>query len=182
MESKKAGATKPDKSESAVCGLFCPSCSIYIGTTEDSERLKSLADNMNLPVEEMQCAGCRSDKRIGYCQGCQMVQCAAGKGIDFCGACEDYPCEELKQFQALFPHRIELWKNQERIKEVGWAKWYTEMLYRYSCPQCGTINSAYDMACRKCGASPSCAYVESNQQEIAQRLANMEEAMETLKK
>ena len=157
-------------------------CSIYIGTKEDPERLKSIAKSFNVPVEEMECQGCRSDKRIGYCENCKMFKCASAKGIDFCGTCEDYPCADLKQFQAILPHRIELWKSQERIKEVGYEKWYTEMLEYYACHECGTINSAYDIACRKCGVSPSCSYLELNHQEIIKRLSGMEEALATLKK
>lgn len=57
------------------------------------------------------------------------------------------------------PHRIELWKSQERIKEVGYEKWYAEMIEHYSCTECHTLNSAYDIACRKCGRTPSCNYV-----------------------
>lgn len=78
-------ATKPLRNEAAVCGLFCTSCSIYIGTKEDKE-----------------------------------------------------------------------------------------MLEHYACPQCGTINSAYDMACRKCGNTPSCNYVEANREEIIKRMAGLE--------
>jgi hypothetical protein len=111
-----------------------------------------------------------------------MFKCASGKGIDFCGSCEDYPCKELKEFQAILPHRIELWKSQERIREVGCEKWYAEMLEHYACPECGTINSAHDMACRKCGNSPGCAYVKSNRREIEKRLSGMGEALKTLKK
>ncbi len=172
---------KPDKTVAAVCGLFCQACSIYIGTKEDPERLKNIAENFGVPVEEMKCKGCRSDTRIGYCANCKMFRCAAEKGIDFCGACEEYPCEELKAFQAILPHRIELWKSQARIKEVGYEKWYAEMLEHYACPECGTINSAYDAVCRKCGASPGCAYVALNRKEIEERLASMGDDLETLK-
>lgn len=181
MGDREGTVTKPDKREAAVCGLFCPSCSVYIGTKEDPERLKGLAESFGIPVNETECEGCRSDKRTGYCRTCKIIKCSSAKGIDFCGACEDYPCEELKQFQAILPHRIELWKSQERIKEVGYEKWYAEMLEHYACPQCGTINSAYDMACRKCGSSPSCAYVASNQQEIIERLPEMPRVMEELR-
>ncbi len=180
MKIQKETVVKPDKREAAVCGLFCPSCSIYIGTKEDPERLKIMAENFNIPVEEMECSGCRSDKRISYCETCEMVKCASAKGIDFCGACEDYPCEVLKQFQAVLPHRIELWKSQERIKEVGYEKWYAEMLEHYACPQCKTINSSYDIACRKCGATPGCNYVKLNEEEITRRLSEMPKVVEEL--
>jgi hypothetical protein len=43
------------KKLSAVCGLFCPSCKVFIGTKEDPQRLKAIADRFQLPVEEWEC-------------------------------------------------------------------------------------------------------------------------------
>ena len=100
-----------------------------------------------------------------------MSKCAAEKGVDFCGQCPEYPCKELQSFQAERPHRIELWKSQERIREAGYETWYAEMLEHFSCPKCGTINSAYDMKCRKCREEPSCAYVGLHKNKIMQHLA-----------
>ena len=100
-----------------------------------------------------------------------MSKCAAEKGVDFCGQCPEYPCKELQSFQAERPHRIELWKSQERIREAGYETWYAEMLEHFSCPKCGTLNSAYDMKCRKCREEPSCAYVGLHKNEIMQHLA-----------
>jgi len=161
----------PDKLLAAVCGLFCPACSVYIGTREDLQRLKGLAERLQCPVEDLRCHGCRSENRCYYCAGCKKTGCAAEKGVDFCGECKEYPCEELRLFQAEMPHRIELWKYQERIKEVGYEKWYAEMIEHYSCPQCGAINSAYDIACRKCGTTPSCTFVSLHKEEIIRQLA-----------
>ena len=45
---------EPVRNEAAVCGLFCTSCSIYIGTKEDPERLESMAKNFNIPVKDME--------------------------------------------------------------------------------------------------------------------------------
>lgn len=95
-----------------------------------------------------------------------MAKCAGEKGVDFCGSCPDYPCSNLKLFQAEMPHRIELWKSQERISEAGYEKWYAEMIQHYSCPDCRTLNSAYDLQCRKCGREPSCEYVRVHKNEI----------------
>lgn len=162
---------RPDKRLAAVCGLFCPACGVFIGTQEDPERLKGIAERLQRTVQELKCDGCRAEKRCYYCVGCKKTVCAAEKGVEFCGECTEYPCEELRVFQAELPHRIELWKSQERIKEVGYEKWYAEMTEHYSCPQCGTLNSAYDMACRKCGTTPSCNYVSLHKEEILQQLA-----------
>ena len=166
MTKKAKKNYKPDKRLAAVCGLFCPACTIYIATTEDPKRLKKFAEIAHLSVEDMKCYGCRSEKRQPYCENCKMVACAAKKGIDFCVECDEYPCEELKKFQSAMPHRIELWESMERIREVGHEKWFEEMLSHYSCPRCNTINSAYDISCRTCGADPSCAYVRLHRQEI----------------
>ncbi len=164
----------PDKRLAAVCGLFCPACTVFIGSREDQQRLAGLSRLFQRPVEELECHGCRSEKRNFFCREyCKMTKCAAEKGIEFCGQCPEYPCDDLKTFQAQMPHRIELWKSQQRIKEAGYEKWYVEMVEHYSCPECRTLNSAYDLACRNCGATPSCAYVNLHKDEIMQHLARM---------
>jgi len=146
---------------SAVCGLFCPSCSVFIGTTEDPQRLEAIAERHQQLSEDWTCEGCRSEKRSYYCEHhCHMVPCATEKGLEFCGECDEYPCDDLQTFQAERPHRIELWDAQERIAKVGYSQWFEEMREHYSCPHCHTINSAYDIACRTCGAEPSCRYVQ----------------------
>lgn len=162
----------PDKKLAAVCGLFCPACHVFIATHEDQGKLATMAQRYQKSLEELECRGCRSEKRCFYCETvCFMAKCAAGKGLDFCGDCADYPCEGLKEFQAQAPHRIELWKNHARRKEVGWETWYAEMVGHYSCPSCGTLNSAYDLKCRKCGHDPSCEYVRIHKDEIILHMA-----------
>ena len=44
----------PDKRLAAVCGLFCPACSVFIGTKEDPERLKVVAERLQRSVEELE--------------------------------------------------------------------------------------------------------------------------------
>ncbi len=161
-----------DKKLAAVCGLFCPACRVFIGTNEDPSGLAMMARRFKRPLEELKCNGCRSAKRCFYCETvCFMAKCAAGKGVDFCGDCAEYPCKDLKAFQAEMPHRIELWQSQSRINEVGYEKWYAEMVEHYSCPQCHTINSAYDLKCRRCGHEPSCEYVRLHKNAIMKHLA-----------
>jgi predicted RNA-binding Zn-ribbon protein involved in translation (DUF1610 family) len=165
---------RADKRLAAVCGLFCPACTVYIGTREDPERLKAIAGRLGRTVEELECHGCRGSKRCFHCESiCVMAKCAANKGVDFCGQCPEYPCSALKTFQAAMPHRIELWKSQERIKEAGYETWYAEMIRHFSCPSCGTVNSVYDLKCRKCGEEPSCAFVREHKEEIVKRSRNM---------
>lgn len=157
----------PDKRLAAVCGLFCPSCPIFIGNREDKNKLAMLAKHFKCSIEDLECEGCRSSKVCKYsCDKCTLSKCAAEKGLDFCGECPTYPCGGLKAFQSAMPNRIELWESQERIKEVGWKQWYGEMIEHYSCAECGVINSVADRSCRNCGATPSCMYIEKNKDEI----------------
>jgi Protein of unknown function (DUF3795) len=159
-----------NKKIAAVCGLYCSACSWFIATTEEPERLKKLAAELNYSAEESQCYGCRSDKRLPYCKRCNMFDCAAERGINFCSECEEYPCAELKKFQSAMPHRIEIWDNLERIKSHGYEEWLREIRENYICPQCQTINSTYDQKCRKCGRNPSCNYVAKHTQVIEEYL------------
>ncbi len=102
----------PDKRLAAVCGLFCPACTIFIGTREDPNRLGVLAARIQKPIEELKCTGCRTETRCFYCrEKCMMSNCASERGVDFCGECPEYPCDDLKVFQAAMP-------PQNRIMEI----------------------------------------------------------------
>ena len=70
------------------------------------------------------------------------------------------------------PHRIELWGNLERIKAVGYEQWLKEIKENYTCPRCKTLNSTYDLKCRKCSEEPSCNYVAKHRQVIEQYIKN----------
>ncbi len=165
--------TVPDKRHASACGLFCPACTVFIGSSEDPERLKILAERLGVSEEKLRCRGCGSEKRSFYCEEhCKMTACTARKNINFCYECTEYPCDELKAFQSAMPHRIELWESQQRIKEAGFEKWYTEMVKRFSC-SCGTLNSTYDLACRNCGASPGCEYVRMHMNEIINNMGKL---------
>jgi hypothetical protein len=159
-----------DKNLAAVCGLYCAACSWFISSNEDPERLARLAAQRNWSIKESTCRGCRSGKRLPYCEKCKMSACAAQRGLDFCSECEEYPCEDLTRFQSAMPHRIELWNNLDRIKSVGYEQWLQEVRENYACPQCDSLNSAYDIRCRKCGREPSCTYVAKHRHEIEEHL------------
>jgi hypothetical protein len=151
----------------AVCGLYCGGCGIYLATQEnDVPKLEYYAKMMNQTIDETRCNGCRSDVVTNYCKKCTFTKCAADKGIGFCGDCAEYPCTDLMDFQAMMPHRAELWQSQERIKEVGWEKWIEERKHYFSCKECNTVNTAYDMKCRKCGSAPGNDFAKNNQEAI----------------
>jgi hypothetical protein len=167
-EEKRTGVVKT----AAVCGLYCKACTLYIASTEDPERLTRLAARFQLTEDDVKCFGCRSHKRFPACAQCTMSSCATERGIAFCSECTDYPCEELTTFQSAMPHRIELWDDLKSIKADGCEAWHTTVQQRYTCPKCHSINSAYDLTCRTCGAEPSCAYVADHKDAIETFLAS----------
>lgn len=172
MQKEENYSGELDKKLAAVCGLYCKACSLFIATTEDPARLKGMAAQFQISEEEVKCYGCRSAKRGPYCKICKMSVCASERGIDFCIECAEYPCNDLKQFQSARPHRIELWDDLERIRAIGYEHWLKEIEGNYTCPQCRSINSAYDLKCRKCGREPSCDYVAGHKEAIEQFLKN----------
>ena len=155
-----------NKQLTAVCGLYCPGCTLYIGSTEEPERLARTADRFNVSVEEARCYGCRSDVNSFYCQACEIKKCADERGVEFCALCHEYPCQVLRDFQAQLPHRAELFEDGERVREVGYDQWFEEVRAKYTCPECSAINSAYDLACRKCGNEPGSAFAERHRERI----------------
>jgi hypothetical protein len=108
------------------------------------------------------------------CRDCDFVECASKRGIEFCYECSDYPCPNLKEFQAERLHRIELFEDLDRIRIDGAVRWLEEVRKRYECPSCGTVNSAYDAKCRKCGHEPSCKYVDEHREMIQEFMKKMQ--------
>lgn len=162
----------------AVCGLYCPGCTLYIGSTEEPERLAWIAGRFGVTPEEARCLGCRSDVQSFYCQACEIKKCADERDLEFCGLCADYPCEMLSEFQAERPHRAELFEDSERIREVGHEQWFEEVRRRYTCPECEAVNSAYDLACRKCGSEPGSPFVEMHGEMIRAVLEKIADTMD----
>ncbi len=155
----------------APCGLFCPGCTLYIGTTEEPERLAWIAGRFGVSPEEARCLGCRSEVVGPYCRTCEIVKCAESRSIEFCALCGEYPCGMLKEFQAARPHRAELFEAGDTIREIGFERWFEETYRRYACPECRTINSAYDLACRSCGNEPGSPFAERHREMILRVLA-----------
>lgn len=170
MASTDEGATGHPPIEAAVCGLFCSACTFYIGTHEDPTRLTRLAAALRMSEEMLRCDGCRSERRLFYCKNCHMFGCAAERGYSYCGECPDYPCPELDAFVAERPHRADIYQDLARIAEIGGEAWMGEATERHSCPDCGTLNSAYDIACRNCGRDPSSPYVEEHRAAIVAKM------------
>ena len=154
---------QPDIALAAVCGLYCPACSVYIAVQEDRKAaLERMAATMHIKPEDLRCEGCRSGTKGVFCKDCQFKSCAETKGLSFCSECEEYPCNALKEFQQKMPHRAELWASLDRIREVGWETWFAESRERHSCPSCGHTNGWYELQCSRCGQEPGSPFTAEN--------------------
>lgn len=140
------------------CGLYCGSCSLYLGTKEDSGRLEMIARILGQSLEDTKCEGCRSSLVSKHCRSCKFKTCNEEKNISFCGECPDYPCKEFTEFMNERPHRRDIERDMKEILDEGPEKWLSVVHLRYACPKCSTVNSAYDLSCRKCGQEPSSLY------------------------
>lgn len=164
--------THPGKNLVAACGLYCGACGIYLATQENNtEKLLQYAIVLNQSFNETLCDGCRAERKSAHCSKmCSFIKCTFEKGIGFCGTCQEFPCKELKDFQSKMPHRIEILESQNRLREIGWEQWLIEMKENYLCPRCNTVNSAYDIVCRKCGYFQSSKFVLRNKNLIDNHL------------
>jgi hypothetical protein len=101
----------------AGCGLFCRSCSSSSGA-----RKTPTAPPPGGPDGPVPRAGPMRGvpKRRALRPLCLLFlrDCAQSRGVPS-ARLRDYPCEDLKAFQAEKPHRRDLWKDQERIAQIG---------------------------------------------------------------
>ncbi|NDP28471.1 MAG: DUF3795 domain-containing protein [Flavobacterium sp.] len=157
----------------AVCGLYCGSCGIFLATQEnDSEKILQYAIVLNQTIDETLCDGCGAKRKSFHCSKmCTFIDCKLKKGVVSCVECEDFPCKSLIEFKSKMPHRIEIIQSQNRMKEIGIENWIIEMQAYFSCPDCKTMNSAYEITCRNCGETPSCTFVSEHKDLIEQYLS-----------
>jgi hypothetical protein len=166
----------PTLTTCGVCGLYCEACPLFLGSTDDAALLESFCKRSGKSREEATCHGCRSDALSWHCRSCKLKACAQEKGLAFCAHCPEFPCAKFRRFAdgdledplvaGKRPHRMEVMQDCQTIKEMGWQAWSLRMVVDYSCAACGTINSAYNVRCRKCGSVPGNAFVGRNQEAI----------------
>lgn len=157
----------------SACGLYCGACGIYLATQEnDTEKILQYAVVLNQSYDETLCDGCGANRKSLHCKKmCVFIDCKQRKCVNFCLECDEFPCHTLQQFKSKMPHRIEILESLNRMKEIGLEQWPCEMNDLFSCPHCRTVNSAYYLACRKCGTTPSCKFVLQNKDKIEKYLS-----------
>ncbi len=157
----------------AACGLNCASCTLYIASTEDNARLKRIADMLGISEADALCYGCRSETRFSGCRDCDFLRCTESKDVLFCSRCNEFPCSQIIEFQKKAVHRLELWESFELLKKGDLTEWNELMSFLYSCPECGIINSAYDVSCRKCHHEPGSEFVRRHKDKVVEHLSKV---------
>ena len=156
-----------------ACGLYCGACGIYIATQEnDTEKILQYALVLKQTFDETLCDGCGAKRKSLHCSKmCTFIDCKGKKLVDHCIDCDEFPCKALIEFKLKMPHRAEIFDSQNRMKEIGMEEWLVEMQDNFACQRCKTVNSAYHLACRKCGNIPSCRFVFNHKDLIEQYLS-----------
>jgi len=111
----------------APCGLYCGACTVF-RATGDSARAEKLAQTMGIPVERVNCRGCKAEKGLIKVMGgpvCPTYQCIEQKGLQFCYECGEFPCLKLApcadKAQSL-PHNTKIY-NLVLLQKLGFDKW-----------------------------------------------------------
>jgi len=112
----------------APCGLDCWNCPVYLASNDDGLRAK-IAQNMGIPVEQVNCQGCRDENGVipflGMTEPCGAYKCAENNGVSFCCECSDFPCDYLHPFADMasqVPHNTKVF-NLCLIKKMGLESW-----------------------------------------------------------
>jgi len=133
------------------CGLYCGACPVIAAIREDS--LEKFAEKHSYTPEQIRCYGCKITQVEAEKDRCPIMDCALEKKVEFCSDCDEYPCEKVKSFKEdKYPHHSAIFKNLDRIKEIGVEPWFSEQENRWKCTACGGRFSWYDEKCENCGA------------------------------
>jgi len=119
----------------APCGLDCFNCQFYLANKdlEAMQMVEELSGQLQIPVEKMQCDGCRKHDGIiplqqhifGEAHRCAAYECSKDKAVDFCGQCNDFPCDNLHPYADkadTLPHNTKVF-NLCLINKMGLKKW-----------------------------------------------------------
>jgi hypothetical protein len=119
----------------APCGLDCFNCTFYLApdNPEAMAQLKKWSEEYQVPLEHMECRGCRHhDGKIplqmhlyGESHHCAAYDCVKEKGHHHCGECDDFPCDSLHPYADradILPHNTKVF-NLCLINKMGLEKW-----------------------------------------------------------
>ncbi|MBN1828770.1 MAG: DUF3795 domain-containing protein [Deltaproteobacteria bacterium] len=128
-----------------ICGIYCGTCPFYLaGREKDIDQLEQLSQAYDLPVEEVRCDGCRSDRVFRLCVECRhgFRTCAEEQNVAWCFQCGEFPCDRLRAFKDIhvvndISHHEKLIENLQYIKDQGIERWLEDQKKAGKCPSCG---------------------------------------------
>lgn len=89
----------------AYCGINCGTCPLYVATVNNNTSMKEdirlkyeKIYNRSIDIKEMECNGCKSDKKFSLSRACNITPCNISKGIDTCSQCRSFKCDRIKKF------------------------------------------------------------------------------------
>jgi hypothetical protein len=146
--------------EVGICGIFCGTCPYYLAHRKgDHTEMEKLSRESGLPVEEICCDGCLSDRLFLPCKECKygFRQCAREHGVTWCFQCKDFPCQRLHDHLDIhvvngISHHKHLIEYLQYMKEHGVEKWLSVQEKAGRCPECGTMLYWYSLECSNCQA------------------------------
>ena len=146
----KRDEIKPMSNKIAYCGIYCGACKIFISSKNNE--IKELAEQTKIPVEYLECHGCRSKKNNLCCMNCGIKRCCMQKEIEACNQCEEFPCSVLKAFDNdEYPHHSGVIDSLKELSANGQDTWLKKQNKRWSCTNCQTIYHWYETECENCG-------------------------------
>ncbi len=141
-----------------ICGLFCGTCPNYLAYQKnDVEQLEQISQATGIPVEEIRCDGCLSDRVMPQCVECRhgFRQCASEKKVTWCWGCPDFPCQRLRNFTNVhivngISHHTHVIEDLQYMKEHGIEQWVREQEKAGRCSQCGERLYWFARKCPNC--------------------------------
>jgi hypothetical protein len=141
-----------------ICGLYCETCPYYLAYREnDLEQLQKTSQESGIPIEEIRCDGCLSDKVMRRCVECRhgFRKCAGDMKVTWCFQCPDFPCERLKSFTAVhivdgMSHHAHVIDDLQYMRDHGIEQWVQKQEKAGRCPQCGKRLYWFTLECPNC--------------------------------
>lgn len=141
-----------------ICGLYCGTCPSYIAHSENNiAELEKRSQEFGIPVEDVRCEGCHSDRVMSICVDCRhgFRQCAREHRITWCFECADFPCQRLRDFTDVhivngISHHAQAIDNLQYMKEHGIEPWVEKQEKAGRCPQCGKKLYWFTLECPDC--------------------------------
>lgn len=143
-----------------ICGLFCGDCPYYLAVRlGDKEQLAALSRKTGLPIEDIQCDGCLSERVFRDCLECKhgFRACAEEHGVSWCFQCGEFPCKRLRSFSKEHVvngicHHQRVIEDLAYLKAKGTEAWVASQEHRGDCPDCGRPGYWFTTECPACGA------------------------------